>query len=133
MASRNLLALAPSVPRFDPIDGFAVYDGPFNLLGVHYYASVGACARACTPAHRGADLSDHARARAARFALRCSRCDGCHPRARRREAQAVIRLARRAWWDAVPHSVWGPGCSAAARVSAPACCQSRARLRVTAT
>lgn len=44
-AARRLAELADSVPRFNPLDGFAVYDGPFNLIGVgfqNYYASVGA-------------------------------------------------------------------------------------------
>ena len=48
-AARKLAELADSVPRFNPLDGFAVYEGPFNLLGAgfeNYYASVGAFHRA---------------------------------------------------------------------------------------
>ena len=44
-AARKLSELADSVPRFNPLQGFKVYDGPFNLLGAgfaNYYASVGA-------------------------------------------------------------------------------------------
>lgn len=43
-AARKLLfaSLTPSVPRYDPFNGFAVYDSHYNLLSLHYYGSLGA-------------------------------------------------------------------------------------------
>ena len=43
-AARSLLyaTLTPSVPRYDPFNGFAVYNSHFNLLSMHYYGSLGA-------------------------------------------------------------------------------------------
>ena len=42
LGARALLALAASAPRLNPQKSFQPYTGPFNPLGVDYYASTGA-------------------------------------------------------------------------------------------
>ena len=48
LRARSLLELAASVPRLNPQKSFEQYTGPFNLLGVDYYASTGEPLPRCT-------------------------------------------------------------------------------------